>query len=69
MLEEINDQIACRNRCYYTKIKRLKAKLLLHNSDTLLYHSYLRPIIKYASGTWSLLKVDKKWLLTSKGRY
>lgn len=62
--EEINDRIACGNRCYYSIRRLLKSKLLSHSSKTLLYHSYLRPIITYASETWSLTKGDSKRLMT-----
>ncbi|VVC31227.1 OTU domain,Reverse transcriptase domain [Cinara cedri] len=64
MHEEINDRIACGNRCYYSIRRLLKSKLLSHNSKTLLYHSYLRPIITYVSETWSLTKGDSKRLMT-----
>ncbi|KAF0757020.1 Reverse transcriptase domain-containing protein, partial [Aphis craccivora] len=64
MHEEINDRIACGNRCYYSIIRLLKSKLLSRNSKTLLYHSYLQPIITYASETWSLTKGDSKRLMT-----
>ncbi|KAF0772971.1 Uncharacterized protein FWK35_00009726 [Aphis craccivora] len=64
MHEEINDRIACGNRYYYNIRRLLKSKLLSHNSKTLLYHSYLRPIITYASETWSLSKRDSKRLMT-----
>ncbi|KAL4100675.1 hypothetical protein QTP88_020709 [Uroleucon formosanum] len=64
MHEEINDRIACGNRCYYSIMRLLKSKLLSRNSKTLLYHSYLRPIITYASETWSLTKGDSKRLMT-----
>ncbi|KAE9523560.1 hypothetical protein AGLY_016112, partial [Aphis glycines] len=64
MHEEINDRIACGNRCYYSIMRLFKSKLLSRNSKTLLYHSYLRPIITYASETWSLTKGDSKRLMT-----
>ncbi|KAE9522716.1 hypothetical protein AGLY_016879 [Aphis glycines] len=64
MHEEINDRIACGNRCYYSIMRLLKSKLLSRNLKTLLYHSYLRPIITYASETWSLTKGDSKRLMT-----
>lgn len=64
MHEEINDRIACGNRCYYSIMKLLKSKLLSRNSKILLYHSYLRPIVTYASETWSLTKGDTKRLIT-----
>lgn len=51
MRDEINDRIACGNQCYYSIMKLLKSKLLSHNSKTLLYHNYLRPIVTYASET------------------
>lgn len=44
-------------------MKLLKSKLLSRNSKILLYHSYLRPIITYASETWSLTKGDSKRLI------
>ncbi|VVC34969.1 Hypothetical protein CINCED_3A012587 [Cinara cedri] len=48
-----------------SSIRRLiKSKLLSHNSKTLLYHNYLRPIITYASETWPLTKGDGKRLMT-----
>ncbi|VVC31329.1 Hypothetical protein CINCED_3A000160 [Cinara cedri] len=64
MHDEINDRIACVNRCYYSIRSLLKSKLLSRNSKTQLYHSYLRPIITYASETWSLTKGDSKRLMT-----
>ncbi|VVC41593.1 Reverse transcriptase domain [Cinara cedri] len=64
MHEEINNRISCGNRCYYSIRRLLKSKLLSHNSKTQLYHSYLRPIITYASETWSLTKGDSKRLMT-----
>jgi hypothetical protein len=64
--EEINDRIACGNRCYYSIMRLLKSKLLSHNSKTLLFHSYLRSIITYASETWSLTKGDSERLMIFK---
>jgi len=64
MHEEINDRIAYSNRCYYSIRRLVKSKLLSHNSKILLYHSYLRLIITYASETWSLTKENSKRLMT-----
>jgi len=62
--KEINKRIACGNRCYYTIMKLLKSKLLSHNSKTHLYLSYLRPVVTYASETWSLTIGDSRRLIT-----
>jgi len=50
--KEINDRIICGNQYYYSIMKLLKSKLLSYNSMLLLYHSYLRSIITYASKPW-----------------
>lgn len=51
---EISEKIAYGNRCYYGMLsKLLKSKLLSRKSKTLLYTSYLTPIITYTCETWS----------------
>jgi len=58
MHQEISERIASGNRCYHSISKLLKSKLLSRKSKTLLYTSYLRPVITYACETWSSTKGD-----------
>jgi hypothetical protein len=62
MHREINERIASGNRFYHSIIKLLKSKLLSRKSKTLLYTSYLRPVIIYACETWSSTKCDNNRL-------
>jgi hypothetical protein len=55
---EISERIASGNRCYHSISKLLKSKLLSRKSKTLLYTSYLRPVITYACETWSSMRGD-----------
>ncbi|KAL4083661.1 hypothetical protein QTP88_028977 [Uroleucon formosanum] len=58
MHQEIVERLASGNRCYHSIQKLLKSKLLSRRSKTLLYISYLRPIVTYACETWSTTKGD-----------
>jgi sorting nexin-29 len=51
MHREISERIASRNRCYHRISNLIKSKLLSIKSKTLLYTSYLRPVITYACET------------------
>jgi hypothetical protein len=58
MHREISERIASGNQCYHSISKLLKSKLLSRKSKTLLYTSYLRPVITYACEIWSSTKDD-----------
>jgi len=60
--QEISERIASGNRCYHSISNLLKSKLLSRKSKTLLYTSYLRPVITYACETWSSTKGDESRL-------
>ncbi|KAF0686884.1 Uncharacterized protein FWK35_00036068, partial [Aphis craccivora] len=62
MHREVSERIASGNRCYHSISKLLKSKLLSRKSKTLLYTSYLRPVITYACETWSSTKGDSNRL-------
>lgn len=69
MSKEIIERLTSGNICYFSIHKLLRATLLSIKSKTLLYTTYLRPIIvttiiTYACETWSTAKVvDKKQVI------
>jgi hypothetical protein len=62
MYREIKERISNGNICYFSLNKLLRSKLLYRKSKTILYTSYLRPIVTYGCETWSTTKDDNRKL-------
>jgi len=60
--EEIQKRILAANRCFHGLRKHLRSHLTLKNTKTLMYKVLIRPVLTYASGTWTLSKINERWL-------
>jgi hypothetical protein len=64
MHNEIKLRVAVANKGYFALEKLFKSKLLSTKSKSILYSSYLRPVLSYGCKTWSVTKKDEEKLLT-----
>jgi len=57
---EIQQRINSANRCFFTLKSVLKSKFVSFKTKTILYKVMIRPIVPYASETWTTTKTDKQ---------
>jgi hypothetical protein len=56
---EIAERIQKGNRAYYANAKLLKSKLLKKSTKMRIYITLIRPVVTYASETWTLAEKDE----------
>jgi hypothetical protein len=56
---ETAERIAKGNKAYYANSKLIKSKLLKKNTETKIYKTMIRPVVTYASETWTLTAKDE----------
>jgi hypothetical protein len=56
--EEVSKRIQNANRCYYGLLKHFKSRLLTRETKCRLHTMLLRPVLTYASQTWTLTQSD-----------
>jgi hypothetical protein len=56
---EIAERIRKGNRAYYVNSKLLKSKLLKRSTKMGIYPTLIRPVVTYASETWTLTEKDE----------
>jgi hypothetical protein len=56
---EIAERIRKGNRAYYINAKLLKSKLLKRSTKMRLHLTLIRPVVTYASETWTLTEKDE----------
>jgi len=59
---EIQKCILVANRCFYGLKKRLRSHLTSKNTKILIYKVLIRPVLTYASETWTVSKANERWL-------
>ena len=57
--EEIQKRILAANRCFHGLRKHLRSHLTSKNTKILMYKVLIRPVLTYASETWTLSKTDE----------
>jgi len=60
--EEIQKHILAANRCFHGLRKHLRSHLTSKNTKILMYNVLIRPVLTYASETWTLSKTNERWL-------
>ena len=60
--EEIQKRILAANRCFHGLRKHLKSHLTSKNTKILMYNLLIRPVLTYASETWTLSKTNERRL-------
>ena len=60
--EEIQKRILAANRCFHDLRKHLRSHLTSKNSKILMYKVLIRPVLTYASETWTLFKTSERRL-------
>lgn len=60
--EEIKRRVLVANRCYYGLHKHLKSHRLQRKTKLSIYKTLIRPVLMYASETWTLSKKDEEFL-------
>ena len=60
--EEIHKRILAANRCFHGLRKHLRSYLTSRNTKTLMYKVLIRPVLTYASETWTLSKTNERQL-------
>jgi hypothetical protein len=60
--EEIQKRILAANRCFHGLRKHLRCHLTSKNTKTLMYKVIIRPVLTYASETWTLSKTNERGL-------
>jgi hypothetical protein len=58
----IQKRILSANRCFHGLRKHLKSHLISRKTKTLMYKVLVRPVLTYASETWTLSKTDERLL-------
>jgi hypothetical protein len=59
---EIGRRIFAANRCYFGLVAQLRSRLLSRKTKVTLYKTLIRPVLTYASETWTLTKQDENRL-------
>jgi hypothetical protein len=59
---EIQKHILATNRCFHGLRKHLRSNLTSKNTKILMYKVLIRPVLTYASKTWTLSKTNERWL-------
>lgn len=57
--QEVKRRLMSTNKCYYGLSKYFKSKLLTRGTKLGLYKTLTRPVLVYASETWTILKADE----------
>jgi hypothetical protein len=52
--EEINKRIMSANKCYFGLLRHFKSRLLSRQTKSTLYKTLVKPVLTYASETWTL---------------
>jgi hypothetical protein len=60
---EIKARLAAGNRCYYGLLRHLRSRLISRKTKVLIYKTLIRPVLTYASESWTLTKKDENTLL------
>jgi hypothetical protein len=60
--QEIQKRILAANRCFHGLRKHLRSRLTSKNTKILMYKVFIRPVLTYASETWTLSKTNERWL-------
>jgi hypothetical protein len=60
--EEIQQRILAANRCFHGLRKHLRSHLTSKNAKMLMYKVLIRPVLTYASETWTLSKINERRL-------
>jgi hypothetical protein len=58
--EEIQKRIIAANRCLHCLRKHLRSYLTSKNTKILIYKVLIRPVLTYASETWTLSKTNER---------
>ena len=66
--EEIQKRILAVNRCFHGSRKHLRSHLTSKNTKILKYKVLIRPVLTYASETWTLCKTNKRRLSLFEGK-
>jgi len=61
--EEIINHLITTNRSYFGLKSQFKSQLLFRKTKILLYKTLVRPILTYATETWTTIKNDEKRLI------
>jgi hypothetical protein len=59
---EIKRHILAANRCFHGLRKHLRSHLTSKNTKMLMYKVLIRPVLTYASETWTVSKINKRWI-------
>jgi hypothetical protein len=59
---EIQKSILAANRCFHGLRKHLRSHLTSKNTKILMYKVLIRPVLTYASKTWTLSKISERRL-------
>jgi len=59
---EIQKRILAANRCFHRLRKHLRSQLTSKNTKILMYKVFIRPVLTYASETWTVSKISEQWL-------
>jgi len=59
---EIQTHILATNRCFHGLRKHLRSHLASKNTKILMYKVLIRPVLTYASKTWTLSKINERRL-------
>jgi len=62
MSSEIKGRIYIANRSYFGLKKLLKSSTMTRKTRILLYKTLIKPVLMYASETWTLTKSDEEFL-------
>ena len=60
--EEIQKRILDANRCFHGLRKHLRSHLTQKNNKIYMYKVLIRPVLTYASETWTLSETNERWL-------
>jgi len=60
--EEIQKHILVANRCFHGLRKHLRSHLTSKYTEILRYKILIRPVLTYASETWTVSKTNERWL-------
>ena len=64
LLIEIKERIAAGNKAYFSCNNMLKSKNINRNTKKIIYKTIIRPVIMYASETWTLTRTTENMLNT-----
>jgi len=66
--EEIQKRTLAANRCFHGLRKHLRSQLTSKNTKILMYKVLIKPVLTYASETWTLSKTNERQLSLLKER-